>query len=77
MTEQQFTILRALRHGALDPYQLGADTGIAPFVIRSELKALKRHRLVKDRWERRRIAWELTNHGNEIAWKANQLRIVR
>lgn len=73
MTERQRLILAQLRHGGRDHYQIAADLVEPPFAIRAELKALKRDRLVRERIDRRGHLWELSAHGERVAWSNNQL----
>jgi DNA-binding HxlR family transcriptional regulator len=60
-------ILRALREGALDHFQIAADIGAAPFLVRAELKRLRREQLVSEHLVRTTVAWHLTEKGVELA----------
>lgn len=75
MTERQRLILAQLRHGGRDHYQIAADLIEAPFIVRAELKAMKRDRLVREKLDRRGHTWELTPHGEGVAWSSAQLKI--
>jgi hypothetical protein len=58
-------ILDGLRHGALDHWQLAADLAAAPFMVRSCLRRLKRHELVREHDSPH--VWELTWAGQRAA----------
>lgn len=70
--EIQRLIVRALRHGPLDYFQVAADITQAPFRVRAELKALKRERLVREKLAPRAVHWELTEIGMAAAWQCEQ-----
>lgn len=76
LSERKHAILRQLRYGPLDQFQIAADIGEAPFLVRAELQGLKRERLVSMDYDRRSVLWELTDRGVAIAWGDQQLRIV-
>lgn len=67
MTAIQRAIIAALRHGPLNQFQVAADIGKAPFVVRAELKALKRERYVTQRFRSEGHVWDLTSKGTEVA----------
>lgn len=69
-------ILTALRDGPLDIYQLARLTGPAPYVVKLELRGLKREQLVAFDFESHRVAWRLTDRGWKIATAADQLTLV-
>jgi predicted ArsR family transcriptional regulator len=60
-------ILGALREGALDHFQIAADIGAAPFLVRAELDRLRRDQLVREQLVRTTVAWHLTEKGVEVA----------
>ncbi|MGH9061197.1 MAG: helix-turn-helix domain-containing protein [Acidimicrobiales bacterium] len=57
-------ILRALRHGPLDEFQLAADLGAPPSRIRAELAALAKAGYVQRPGGERR--WRLTDRGERL-----------
>jgi hypothetical protein len=77
MIADQRKIIEALRHGPLNQYEIAREVDLAPFAVRGELLALKREKIVRIRFRTRDKAWELTEHGYELAWVPHQLRIVR
>lgn len=72
LTEIKRSILVRLRDGPLDQFEIAAGTGLAPFIVHAELRALKRERLVGDRLTPRAHLWELTTRGYELAWHEAQ-----
>lgn len=73
--EIQRAILRSLRWGKLDHFQIAADITQAPFRVRAELKTLRRERLVRDELAARGVLWELTSLGYEAAFHNEQLEL--
>lgn len=75
LTDAKRAILRELREGPLDQYQLGATLGSPPFSVRMDLRGLKRERLVTDDmdWARNRLTWRLTRRGWDAAAALDQL----
>jgi DNA-binding transcriptional ArsR family regulator len=68
-------ILKELRHGPLNPYELASELDLAPFTVRGELYALRRIRLVRERTSSSEHTWELTSRGQELAWTDLQLEM--
>jgi len=75
LTDTKRAILRALRHGALDQFQIAADITEAPFLVNAELQGLKREQLVKFEYTRSGREWNLTDRGARIAWSNEQLEL--
>jgi predicted transcriptional regulator len=75
MTEQQRRILAELRHGPLNQMDIAVSIMAAPFTVRGDLRALRRDRIVRERFTRDGHVWELTNQGHAIAWQADQLAL--
>jgi predicted transcriptional regulator len=75
LNEVKRSILRALRQERLDHYQIAADLGTGAFLIRDELRTLRRNRLVQDRIEPNRIAWEITDRGARALAVGDQLEL--
>jgi predicted ArsR family transcriptional regulator len=78
-------ILEALRHGPLTIAEVAGEIDQAQFLVRAELKALKRDRLVTDelgdtllspRWDGSNLTWQLTDRGIKRLNHANQMRLV-
>jgi len=63
MTDRQTAILDALRHGPLDQVQIAAAIRVAPFNIKDDLRALRRDRYLRARFNGRDL-WELTSRGH-------------
>jgi hypothetical protein len=66
--------LRGLLAGALDHFQIAADIGAAPFLVRAELQQLRRERLVGEQPVRTTVAWQLTEKGAGLAAAAGDDR---
>jgi predicted transcriptional regulator len=75
LTDTKRAVLRALKHGPLDHYQVAADLSEAPFLIEAELKGLKREQLVKFEYTRNSRIWKLTERGERVAWGNEQLEL--
>lgn len=73
--ERQRAIVRALRHGPLNCFEIAAEIDAAPFQVRAELKTLRNDRFVYDRKEPTEVLWILTDRGQERAWAPFQLNI--
>ena len=70
-------ILRVLlAAGGVDLFAIAAEIGEAPFRVRTELRLLKRERLVTEISRADVHHWRLTNSGIELAARGNQLRLV-
>lgn len=77
MTTIKGAIVDALRHEPLNHYDIATRIHTAPFMVRAELKALKRDRLVRDYIDQRGHMWELTDRGHRAAYSNDQLELVR
>jgi hypothetical protein len=66
------SILHALRHGALDHFQVAVDVAAAPFMVRGSLKRLKSERLVRESLDADAHDWELTSRGYQAVHDAQQ-----
>ena len=72
--EIQRLILRELRHGSLNHFEIAAAIDQAPFRVRAELKGpLKQARLVREVIDTFHHVWRLTEAGEREAWTAQQL----
>ena len=69
----QRLILRELRHGPLNHFEVATAIDQAPFRVRAELKSLKRARLVREVLTGQHHVWRLTEAGEREAWTAEQL----
>jgi predicted transcriptional regulator len=68
MTAIQREILRALRHGPLNQFEIAEVIDEPPFRVRAELQGLKRDRLVTSRRGRAELEWAPTDQGLDVAW---------
>jgi predicted transcriptional regulator len=76
LSEVKQAILKDLRHEPLDQFQIAADLAAAPWLIRAELKGLKRNRLVHVAQSKRNgILWQLTDHGRRVLNEHDQLEL--
>lgn len=75
-TELRAEILRTLRDGELNLYELADTIDQAPFRVRGELKAMKRDRLVREHVGQHHT-WELTGSGTRAAWAGEQQEMAR
>lgn len=73
--ELKTVIMRALEHGALCLPEIAEQIDQAPFLVNGELKALRRERLVHDRFDRTAHVWELTDAGYRRLAHANQMQM--
>jgi DNA-binding IclR family transcriptional regulator len=74
LTDERKAVLRALRHGPLDLYELATETAIAPFTVRAILQGLRRELLVSERYTLRAREFELTTRGAALVWSHYQTR---
>jgi predicted transcriptional regulator len=64
LTENRQRIVEALQDGPLNPDELANRTEIALFIIRAELKLLRRDQLVTESLRIEDGTWELTAGGH-------------
>jgi hypothetical protein len=72
-------LLEELRHGPLETVTIAEAVDEALFLVRAELKALKRDRLVLDKFEHaghQGHYWELTDRGVKRLNSSDQLRLA-
>ena len=69
-------ILRSLRDGPKDPYQLAADVHTPVYRVRLLLRSMRREHLVDDGIADSRIVWRLTDRGWTHARSIDQLTLV-
>lgn len=77
LSPERYKILLELRHGALDKWQIAASTGLSPFQVRAELRALERQHLVTERIRSTGRMFELADRGLELAWAPHQTELDR
>jgi predicted transcriptional regulator len=70
----QQAIVRALRDGPMNHYDVADEIGQAPFRVRAELQTLKRERYVHER-DGLTHEWALTDRGARVAYQQDQLEI--
>jgi hypothetical protein len=69
-------VLNALRvHGPMNPVMIAEFTGLSPYVVRDELQAMRKDRLINMNWGDRAIVWELTPKGYDVEEQAYQLNM--
>lgn len=69
-------ILRALRHGPLNPYEIAVDLDdVAAWVVRADLQGLRRRRLVTERVTARHHDYALTDRGWKLIHLGDQLEL--
>lgn len=76
VSEPKRLIMRALEHGPLDEWAIAADTGLAPFHVRADLKGMRRDQLVTALHAGPRLRYELTTRGYAALYEPDQLRLI-
>ena len=73
--EIQLLILRALRFGPLNHFEIAVEIDQAPFRVRAELHRLKAERYVTERVAPDDHSWKLTERGYRVASQQDQLEL--
>lgn len=68
-------ILEALIVEPLHQYAIAELIGEAPYLVRAELKGLKRERLVRDEIKPAGLLWQLTERGTRVALEGRQMEL--